>query len=94
MIDTAEAEECKEALLAYLFVSGSERPLDRKELDSLIEAYMLETYDIPMDFEVDDGVRKLLQLGLIDESDGVIRAVGVKEALDRLDGELKKLSVV
>ena len=94
MIDTAEAEECKEALLAYLFVSGSERPLDRKELDSLIEAYMLETYDIPMDFEVDDGGRKLLQLGLIDESDGVIRAVGVKEALDRLDGELKKLSVV
>ena len=84
MIDMAEAEECKEALLAYLFISGSSRPLGREELDSQIESYILETYKIPMDFEVDDGVRKLLELGFIEESGGVIRAIGVKEAIERL----------
>ena len=94
MIDMAEAEESKEALLAYLFIAESDHRLSRKQLDKRIETYMLETYKIPMDFEVDDGVRKLLELNLIEESEGVLAAIEVEEATERLRQAFQKLSGV
>ncbi len=80
MIDMAENEESKEALLAYIFIAKSEQELNREALDREIEAYMLQYYNIPMNFEVDDGVKKLLELGLIKESRGVLHAVEVEKA--------------
>ncbi len=90
MIDMAEAEESKEALLAYLFLAMSQEKINRDQLDKQIETYMLETYKVPMDFEVDDGVRKLLELGLVDESDGVLKALDLDSAVLRLQSESRK----
>jgi len=84
MIDMAEAEESKEALLAYLFLSTSKERLSRKELDEKIEAYMLQQYAIPMDFEVDDGVNKLFELGIVYELDNLLHVKDIKEALTHL----------
>jgi len=81
MIDMAEAEESKEALLAYLFLSASDRVLKRQELDEKIEEYMLEKYKIPMDFEVDDGIKKLLELGIVSESEEGLHVKSVDEAI-------------
>jgi len=85
MIDMAEAEESKEALLAYLFLSASDRVLKRKELDEKIEAYMLEKYKIPMDFEVDDGIKKLLELGIVSESEEGLHVKSIDDAIPDLN---------
>lgn len=84
MVDMAETEESKEALLAYFFIVHNNGALKRKRLDEAIEAYMLDSYDLPMDFEVDDGVGKLLSLGLLEERDGYLFALTVDVALSRL----------
>lgn len=92
MVDMAESEESKEALLAYLFIVKDNGDLDRKRLDQAIEAYMSETYGLPMDFEVDDGIGKLLRLGLIEEREGHLHALEVDEALNRLQTSWTALS--
>ena len=90
MIDMAEAEESKEALLAYLFLTMSEQTISRVQLDHEIENYMLDTYNIPMDFEVDDGIRKLLELGLVEESRDMLKALDLDKAITRLQLESRK----
>ena len=89
MIDMAEAEESKEALLAYLFLSANEKNLSRDELDKQIEAYMLERYKIPMDFEVDDGVEKLLELGIVYETDKLLHVRDIEDTITDLRKLLK-----
>jgi hypothetical protein len=88
MIDMAEAEESKEALLAYLFLSVDDHVINRKELDEKIEAYLLEKYKIPMDFEVDDGIKKLLELGIVSEADEGLHVRNIDEALKSLRDEI------
>ncbi len=80
MVDLAESEESKEALLAYLFLYQSKRALTREELDAQIEAYMLKSFSFPMDFEVDDGVAKLLVLGILKEENGYLHVASLDEA--------------
>ncbi len=90
MIDMAEAEESKEALLAYLFLLSNAHGLSRDQLDKQIENYILENYKVPMDFEVDDGITKLLKLGLIEESEGMFKALDLEKAIVRLQIESRK----
>jgi hypothetical protein len=45
LIDAAEEEECKESLLAYVFLHASEKPLREEELDQQIEAWFEEKWD-------------------------------------------------
>lgn len=89
MIDMAEAEESKEALLAYLFLSASDRVINRKELDEKIETYMLKKYKVPMDFEVDDGIKKLLELGIVSESEEGLHVKSIDEAISYLNDACK-----
>ncbi len=90
MIDMAEAEESKEALLAYLFLLSNANAVSRDQLDKQIETYILETYKIPMDFEVDDGIKKLLILGVVEESEGMFKALELEKAILRLKTVLSK----
>jgi hypothetical protein len=61
LLDAAEEEEVKEALLAYYFLRDA--PLSEPDLDSAVESWF-EKRRIPFDFEVDDGLAKLSRLGL------------------------------
>ena len=84
LVDAAEEEEVKEALLGWVFlrVHG---PLDMADLDGRIEAWFAAR-DLPIDFEVDDGVAKLVELRLVEAGgDERLRAVAPDEALRRLD---------
>jgi len=83
LADTAEAEECKEAILAYFFllVDGE---TSRANLDQRIESYIQEKYEIPMDFEIDDGLAKLHKSSLLSRSDQLINAIPLAEANSRL----------
>jgi hypothetical protein len=67
--DLAEDEEAKEALLAYTFLLHEKEPISQEVLDQKIEMFMEETFGVPMDFEVDDAVEKLILLNLV-QKDG------------------------
>ncbi len=66
LVELAEAEECKEAILAYFFLlTEAEKNHTEKTLDQRIEHYLVTRYEQQMDFEISDGLRKLEQAGLL-----------------------------
>ena len=86
LLDAAEEEEVKEAVLAYHFLRAAERPLAAEELDERIEGWFADKWDANFDFEVDDGVGKLRRLELVEEDgQGRLSAVTLDEAKRRLD---------
>ena len=86
LLDAAEEEEVKEAVLAYHFLRTAERPLTAAELDQRIEDWFVRRWDAAFDFEVDDGVGKLRRLRLVDDDGaGRLTAVPLDEAKRRLD---------
>jgi hypothetical protein len=86
LLDAAEEEEVKEALLAYHFLRTAGRPLTADELDRRIEDWFRTKWDATFDFEVDDGMGKLRRHGLVEEDGhGRIVAVSLDEAKRRLD---------
>ena len=86
LLDAAEEEEVKEAVLAYHFLRTAARAADRRELDGRIEDWFARRWDASFDFEVDDGVAKLRRLRLVDDDGrGRLAAVQLDEAKRRLD---------
>jgi len=86
LLDAAEEEETKEAVLAYHFLRLADGPLTPAELDARIEDWFARRWDATFDFEVDDGLRKLRRLRLVDDDGrGRLVAVPLEEALRRLD---------
>ncbi len=82
LLDSAEEEEVKEALLAYYFLKAA--PLSESELDGAVE-YWFEKRHIPFDFEVDDGLAKLSRLGLASQDNGKWKVPPLKDAVVHLD---------
>ncbi|GAC1466121.1 MAG: hypothetical protein NVSMB9_06370 [Isosphaeraceae bacterium] len=89
LIDSAEDEEYKEAMLAYYFLwrgGAGEAGWQIPQLDDQIERFLLEETGIEIDFEVADAVRKLLRLGLAhSDPTGRLHAVSIDKALQELD---------
>jgi hypothetical protein len=86
LLDSAEEEEVKEAVLAYHFLRTAGQPLTEDELDKRIEDWFASKWDAVFDFEVDDGVGKLHRLRLVDDDgQGRLTAVSLDEAKRRLD---------
>ena len=86
LLDAAEEEEVKEAVLAYHFLRTAGAPLTSAELDGRIEEWFAQRWEASFDFEVDDGVAKLRRLRLVDDDgQGRLAAVPLDEAKRRLD---------
>ncbi|GAA5316783.1 MAG: hypothetical protein AseanaTS_19870 [Candidatus Pelagadaptatus aseana] len=68
LLDAAEEEECKEAILAYYFLQISEVPVTQEQLDQTIEQWFKQQWDCDLDFEVDDALNKLERLQLVNKS--------------------------
>lgn len=86
LLDAAEEEEVKEAVLAYHFLRTAGRPLTPAELDARIEDWFARRWDAVFDFEIDDGVSKLRRLRLVeDDGRGRLTAATLDEAKRRLD---------
>ncbi len=85
IVNDAEEEEGKEAILAYYFLLVNEQPISRKELDHVIEHWMADKYNCAIDFEIDDALEKLRTLGLVWESDGKLLAVSIDKGIQKLD---------
>ena len=86
LLDAAEEEEVKGAVLAYHFLRAAGQPLTAAELDRLIEDWFTQRWEATFDFEVVDGVNKLRRLRLVDDDgQGRLTAVTLDEAKRRLD---------
>ena len=87
LLDAAEEEECKEALLALYFLYKNDGPMRAADLDARIEAWFVELFNITLDFEIDDALDKLTQMGLVEKQpDGyqVLELVAVQQRLDEI----------
>jgi hypothetical protein len=84
LIDEAEEEEHKEAIIAYTFLL-EEPGLTQAVLDERAEAWLRERFDVDIDFEVDDALAKLTRLELLRTEDGALSVVPLSNALAVLD---------
>jgi hypothetical protein len=88
LLDEAEEQECREAMLAYFFLWHLAQGEDwsSEQLDEEIEAFLLRETKVAIDFEVGDALEKLKRLGLVQGgADGLLRAVPIDQALELLD---------
>ena len=83
IIGAAEEQECKEAFLAYFFLQQG--PLTQGELDTRIEAWLKDSFDIDTDFEIDDALGKLERLSLLRRDGDRLSVLPPEDALARLD---------
>jgi hypothetical protein len=89
IVDLAEEEEAKEALLAYYFLHAEKTtPYIEDTLDERVERWIRDRYGIDMDYEVSDGIAKLRRQGLLyEDKSGRLKVVPLREACTRLDEE-------
>jgi hypothetical protein len=85
MIGAAEDQECKEAFLAYYFLRTAKAPPTQAEVDSRIEAWLKQTFDVDVDFEADDALAKLERLQLLNRDGDRLSVPPPEQALARLD---------
>jgi hypothetical protein len=85
LIDAAEEEEFKEAVLAYYFLLTVKRPLTQKALDQRIENWLADRWDCQIDFEIGDAIQKLQRLKLITAENDYLRSVPLNSAKQQLD---------
>ena len=85
LIDDAEEEECKEAFLAYYFLLTQPGIATEEELDGVVESWFEQRWESKVDFEVDDALAKLRNLGLISDSGKGFQVVGIDASYEILD---------
>jgi len=89
LVDAAEEEECKEAMLAYYFLhTYQDVDYNQGQLDQAIEMYLREKYGVRIDFEVVDGLRKLRELSLLlEQPGGILKVVDLTRACELIDAQ-------
>jgi hypothetical protein len=85
LIDAAEEEEVKEAVLAYFFLLAEKRPLEKAELDGIIEKWLENGWRCKINFEIDDALKKLERFELVTREGDVLQCRPLAEAKRRLD---------
>ena len=89
LIDVAEDEEYKEAMLAYFFLwrhASDPTAWDERQLDERIEAFLEEKTGVSLNFDVADALHKLFRLGLAHRDQaGGIHVIPIEQALVALD---------
>jgi len=88
VLDEAEEQECREALLAYylLWRNAGESGWDQETLDRAAEGWLKEQTKLDVDFEVDDALAKLVRLQIVDQpTPKRFAAAPLEIALRRLD---------
>ncbi len=90
LIDEAEEQECREALLAYylLWQFADEAGWTADKIDREAEFFLQEQTGLAIDFEVGDALAKLERLELVEKTPNeTYRSVAIETALVRLDRE-------
>jgi len=84
LLDEAEEQEVREALLAYYYLwrHAPSEGWSEKRLDDYIEEQLQNKLGIKVDFEVADALDKLRALGLLEKSGDRLKVVPLHQALD------------
>jgi hypothetical protein len=87
LLDEAEEQECREALLAYYCLWRYAPPdgWTQKDLDDYVEMDLERLANIKVDFEIDDAMAKLERLNLVNKNGDRYTAVPIERALESLD---------
>ena len=85
LIDSAEEEDCKEAIIAYTFLLKQKQPVSATELDFAIEQWFDNSYHCKLDFEISDALEKLVRFDLAKVEHGKYQAVTLNQAKQTLD---------
>ncbi len=85
LIDAAEEEEFKEAVLAYLFLAAAPGGLTRPQLDQAVEDWLSAGWDCRIDFEVDDALAKLERWELLHHEGHCLKVLAPERAVAQLD---------
>jgi hypothetical protein len=87
LLDEAEEQECREAILGYFFLwryAGSEG-WTAEHLDDAIEEWLEKRAGVKVDFEIGDAIDKLERLRVVEKVTGHYRAQPIARALEMLD---------
>ena len=90
VLDDAQEEDIKEAVLAYRFLLSG--PATEAELDLRVENWFTQRLQTPLDFEVDDALEKLARLGLANLNGQVWTALAPVNAVKLLHERWKILA--
>lgn len=85
LIDAAEDEDFKEALLAYTFLLKARNGLSASALDQQIETWFQSQYQCQLDFEVADALNKLEKMQLVTLTGNEYKALSLAQAKHHLD---------
>ncbi|WP_462159292.1 TMEM143 family protein [Pseudoalteromonas sp. GB56] len=86
LVDAAEEEDCKEALLAYSFLLiRGDQGATEAQLDQDIEQWFAQQHSCILDFDVTDALRKLLNMGLVIHDEARYLAKPLAEGIRILD---------
>ena len=85
VLNSSEEEELKETILAYAFLYKSEKALTAAKLDSQIEEWFKNSLNTELDFDVEDALHKLENIGLGQVQDGKWSVLPIDKALTRVD---------
>lgn len=87
LIDEAEEQDCREALLGYYFLWRDPKPEGwaAADLDDRIEQELERRTGLKVDFEIEDALDKLVRLKLATVAAGRYFAVPIDRALEALD---------
>lgn len=87
LLDEAEEQEIREALLAYFYLwrFAVDRPWTAAELDDYIELDIEKRLELPIDFEIDDALAKLERLQLLIKDGNGYRVRPIELAIAALE---------
>jgi hypothetical protein len=85
LIDAAEEEEVKEAVLAYFFLLKKNEAVPKNVLDNHIEQWFESRWNCRIDFEIDDALEKLERLELVVREGEFLQSRPLAEAKQQLD---------
>jgi hypothetical protein len=91
LIGEAEEQEYKEALLTYYCMLAAAEPVTRATLIARIDELLSQRFGVSIDFAIDEALTQLKRLGLLDERGGLLSALSLAAAIERLETEWAQL---
>ncbi|HYT93807.1 MAG TPA: DUF3754 domain-containing protein [Gemmataceae bacterium] len=87
LLDEAEEQECREAILAYYYLLFKAPPNGWRasELDDYVEMDLERLAKLKVDFEIEDAIAKLEKLRIVEKVGDHYRAQPLAKALEQLD---------
>jgi hypothetical protein len=87
LLDEAEEQEAREAILAYYFLwrYAGEQGWTSASLDDYVEMYLEGSAGLKVDFEIGDAIAKLERMHIVRKHDNRYSAVPIEKALEMID---------